>query len=230
MNVLAIGAHSDDADEFAGGTLARYAQLGHTVGICCMTDGRGFGNAPSVEALIATRKREFEESARLIGAAQTFWLGFPDGGLESNLPTRQALIDVFHDFAPEVLLTHPLDDYHADHIATYHLVTEASQKIRLAHVTYATVLYWESEGGHNFVPDEYVDITPVFDLKLRLMDVHRSQYDFGPDPLTGKVENFLYEDVFAMARFRGMQSSVKYAESFQHCRKQGRMRTYRVLP
>jgi len=62
------------------------------------------------------------------------------------------------------------------------------------------------------------------------MDVHRSQYDFGPDPVTGKVENFLYDDVLAMGRFRGMQSDVKYAEAFQHCRKAGRMRTYRVLP
>jgi hypothetical protein len=82
----------------------------------------------------------------------------------------------------------------------------------------------------NFIPDEYVDINAVFELKLRLMDVHRSQYDFGPDPVTGKVMNFLYDDVVAMGLFRGMQSSVKYAEAFQHCRKMGRMRTYRVLP
>jgi hypothetical protein len=70
---------------------------------------------------------------------------------------------------------------------------------------FSQLLVWESEGGHNFFPDEYVDISAMFELKLRLMDVHRSQYDFGPDPVTGKVENFLYDDVVAMALFRGMQ-------------------------
>ncbi len=222
MRILAIGAHSDDVDEFSGGTLARYIQMGNEVAFCCMTDGRAYGNAPTVEELVATRKREFEASAKLIGAACTFWLGYPDGELENNLATRRTLSEVIHAFDPDVLLTHPQDDYHADHIATHHLATYANR--------HAVLLYWESEGGLNFLPDEYVDITAQFDLKLRMMDIHHSQYDFGPDPHTGKVVNYLYEDVQAMARFRGMQSGVQYAEAFQHCRKYGRMRTYRVLP
>lgn len=222
MRILAVGAHSDDVDEFCGGTLSRLVGQGHTVGICCMTDGRAYGNATTIEELVSTRKHEFEDSARLIGAEKTFWPGFADGELESNLPTRKALIEIIQSFKPDVLLTHPQDDYHVDHIATHHLVIDASR--------HAAILFWEAEGGHNFIPDEYVDITPVFDLKLKMMDIHRSQYDFGPDPITGKVENFLYEDVSAMARFRGMQCGVKYAEAFQHCRKQGRMRAFRVLP
>ena len=84
MRILAIGAHSDDADEFCGGTLALYASQGHTVGICCVTDGRANGSVEPVEALVATRKQEFETSAAIIGAAETYWLGFPDGELENN--------------------------------------------------------------------------------------------------------------------------------------------------
>jgi N-acetylglucosamine malate deacetylase 1 len=231
MRILAIGAHSDDMDEFCGGTLRLYVQQGHTVGIACMTDGRANGSVSPVEKLVATRKKEFETSAAIIGASQTFWLGFPDGRLERNLAARQALEDVFTQFKPDVLITHPPDDYHPDHTATHQLVMDASQETWFPDsLSYAAVLFCEAEGGHNYIPDEYVDITQVFDLKLKMMDVHRSQYDYGPDPVTGKVENFLYDDVYAMARFHGMQASVKYAEVFQICRKHGRVRPSRVLP
>lgn len=230
MRILAIGAHSDDMDEFCGGTLALYARQGHTVGIACMTDGRANGNVEPVEALVAARKREFEGSAAIIGAEQTFWLGFPDGELEHSMPARRALEEVFHQFKPDVLITHPADDYHPDHTATHQLVMDASQQTLFEGSLYAVILFCESEGGHNFIPDEYVDISAVFDLKLKMMDVHRSQWDWGPDPVTGKVENFLYDDVIALGRFHGMQACTQYAEVFQICRKHGRLRARRVLP
>ncbi len=33
MRILAVGAHSDDVDEFSGGTLVRYVEAGHEVAI-----------------------------------------------------------------------------------------------------------------------------------------------------------------------------------------------------
>jgi LmbE family N-acetylglucosaminyl deacetylase len=230
MRVLAIGAHSDDMDGYCGGTLALYAQQGHTVGIVCMTDGRAYGNVSPVEELVATRKREFEQSASLIGAYQTFWLGFPNGQMQRSNTAQQVLEDLFIQFKPDVLITHPADDYHPEHMTTHHLVIDASVKTFFGHNLVTTILFCESEGGLNFIPDEYVDITPVFDLKLEMMNVHHSQYDWGPDPVTGKVENILVDSAVDMARFHGYQAMVKYAEAFQLCRKYGRMRTYRVLP
>ena len=229
MRILAIGAHSDDMDEFCGGTLALYVRQGHSVAICCLTDGRANGNVSPVEKLVETRKREFEASAALIGASQTFWLGFPVGRLERSMAARQVLEEIFIQYKPDVIITHPADDYHPDHTATHALVMDASQET-WSESGYAAILFCESEGGLNFIPDEYVDISAVFDLKLKMMDVHRSQWDWGPDPLTGKVENFLYDDVNALGRFYGMQVMVQYAEAFQVCRKMGRIRAARMLP
>jgi LmbE family N-acetylglucosaminyl deacetylase len=229
MRVLAIGAHSDDMDGYCGGTLALYARQGHTVGIACMTDGSAFGNVSPVEELIATRKREFEQSAGIIGASQTFWLGFPNGQLQRGIAAQAALEELFLKFKPDVIITHPADDYHPEHMATHDLVLDASVKTFFNNMV-TTILFCESEGGLNFIPDEYVDITPVMDLKLEMMSVHHSQYDWGPDPVSGKVENILADSALDLARFHGYQSMVKYAEAFQSCRKYGRMRTYRVLP
>lgn len=40
MNILAIGAHPDDTDILCGGTLALYAQAGHTVFVAVATNGK----------------------------------------------------------------------------------------------------------------------------------------------------------------------------------------------
>ena len=39
MNILAIGAHPDDVETCCGGTLAKYAKLGHKVFTATATNG-----------------------------------------------------------------------------------------------------------------------------------------------------------------------------------------------
>ncbi|HIH03907.1 MAG TPA: PIG-L family deacetylase, partial [Methanoregulaceae archaeon] len=63
MNVLALGAHPDDADIGCGGALALHADAGDRVTITCATDGEagGIGTAPT--ALAAIRREETEAAA-----------------------------------------------------------------------------------------------------------------------------------------------------------------------
>ena len=39
MNILAVGAHPDDLEILCGGTLAKYAKLGHNVTMAVLTNG-----------------------------------------------------------------------------------------------------------------------------------------------------------------------------------------------
>ncbi len=39
MNVLAVGCHPDDLEIGCGGTLAKYAKLGHSVFMCHVANG-----------------------------------------------------------------------------------------------------------------------------------------------------------------------------------------------
>src|SRR5689334_3277524 len=122
MNVLAIGAHGDDLELFCGGTLARYAAQGDHVVMCVVTDGRG-RPAGNPDEIAAIRKAEAEASAAVIGA-ESVWMGIPDGGLWFDEAARHLFVEAIRRAKPDVIITHPPDDYHPDHKTTSRLVMD----------------------------------------------------------------------------------------------------------
>jgi LmbE family N-acetylglucosaminyl deacetylase len=77
--VLAVGAHPDDCEFFAGATLAALAAEGARVVLVVCTDGaRSRGGDPG---LPARRREEAERAAKRLGAAELVMLGHPDGAL-----------------------------------------------------------------------------------------------------------------------------------------------------
>lgn len=237
MRILAFGAHSDDMDFFCGGTLTRFSQEGNAVGICCLADGRTGGKAETPEKLAELRRREFLESASVIDA-EAFWLGIEDGMVMDSLENRLALVEIIRSFQPDLLITHPPDDYHPDHVATSRLVMDASflsrstniktKSVRVTGV--APLLFCDSESGHNFLPDEYVDVSEVWEKKAQMLNVHRSQYEGWVNPISGQPENWVLARALVLSRFRGLQSNVLYAEAFKVFRAHGRVRAFRLLP
>jgi LmbE family N-acetylglucosaminyl deacetylase len=237
MRVLAIGAHPDDMDFFCGGTLARFAQLGHAVGICSLTDGRGGGKGAPPEQLAEIHRAEMNASASVVGA-ETCWLGVQDGLLADDVPTRLAVVEVLRGFQPDLIITHPPEDYHPDHVAASRLVMDASYIARNPNVATGSVrlpgvapLYFvDAESGHGFVPDEYVDVSDVWEAKTRMLDAHRSQYAGWVNPATGQLENWLVDRASVLGRFRGLQCGARYAEAFKIFHAHGRVRAARLLP
>jgi N-acetylglucosamine malate deacetylase 1 len=237
MRILAIGAHSDDVDFFCGGTLARFASQGHVIGICSMTDGRTGGKAATPDELARIRREEFLESAAVIGA-QGFWPGIHTGELFSDKETRRLLVDLLLSFKPNLIITHPPGDYHPDHVATTQLVMDASFVARNKNPAagsvhpsgVAALLFCDSELGHNFIPDDYVDVTDAWAQKTRMLDAHRTQYSGWQNPRTGQPENWVLDRAVVLSRFRGLQCGRKYAEAFQFYRAHGRVRPARLVP
>lgn len=240
MNVLAIGAHGDDLEMFCGGTLALYAQRGDSVTMCVVTDGRGRPKG-EMEQIIAIRKAEAQASADVIGA-RLVWLGVPDGGLWFDEPTRHLFIEAIREAQPDVIITHPPEDYHPDHKTTSRLVMDAAQVARTAnypskfapHRAVVPVAFMETERGIDFLPEDYVDISAVWELKLKMLMQHQSQMMPGaydptfvppPDELTA-----FYRYVSTVSAFRGLACDVNYAEGFRWWRAANRIVARRVLP
>ncbi|MDZ4766129.1 MAG: PIG-L family deacetylase [Chloroflexota bacterium] len=240
MNILAIGAHGDDLELFCGGTLARYAQRGDHVAMCVVTDGRGRPKGdPS--AIAAIRRAESAASAAIIGA-ESLWMGLPDGGLWFDEPTRHAFIEVIRRATPDLIITHPPDDYHPDHKTTSRLVMDAAQIARTAnyastlppHRAIVPIAFMEAERGIGFIPEEYVDIAAVWAQKLAMLDCHKSQLmPAGYDPdfaLPPPDENVFHQYARALSAFRGLAVNTPYAEGFRFWQAANRLVTHRVLP
>jgi len=68
MNILAIGAHPDDVETSCGGTLAKYAKLGHKVFTATATNGNVGSATLPMDEIAAIRKEEARRAAAHIGA------------------------------------------------------------------------------------------------------------------------------------------------------------------
>ena len=182
MRVLAVGAHPDDVEFSCGGTLAKYARAGHTVIMAYATNGdKGHFRIPPSE-LACIREKEARQAAAVIGA-EVIWMGYPDGDLFYDRPTRERFVDMLRQARPDIILTQNPDAYHPDHCATSQLVFGASFLATVPHFTTrypacdhpAPIYYFEPATTQRMHPPLYVDISDVFALKVEMAKAHQSQ-------------------------------------------------------
>jgi LmbE family N-acetylglucosaminyl deacetylase len=80
--------------------------------------------------------------------------------------------------------------------------------------------------GKGFEPEEYVDITGVFEQKREALLAHKSQYTW-----LKEFSAVDYADMMeTQARFRGYQAGVKYAEAFMGVKTYPRVTARSLLP
>jgi LmbE family N-acetylglucosaminyl deacetylase len=102
--VLVVGAHPDDAEFFAGGTLAEFAARGAEVHLAVCTSGsRGGRGMPDAAEV---RQAEQARAAAILGLADVTHLGLPDGELETTAKLRKTLVREIRRLRPEVVLGH----------------------------------------------------------------------------------------------------------------------------
>ena len=132
---LAIGAHPDDIEFGAGGTLTSWARDGCRVIMVVMTDGSKGSWRPDVDQaeLVAQRAAEQRAAAAVLGAAGVEMLGHIDGELENSMAVRARVASLIRSYRPDVVLTHdPWARYeiHPDHRATGWAVVDGAVAAR----------------------------------------------------------------------------------------------------
>ncbi len=100
LDVIAVGAHPDDAEIAAGGTLARLAQQGYRVGIIDLTDGEPTPNSPGPDA----RLEEAQKAAEVLGIQKRVTLDLPNRRLFDTFEARVALAKEFRKYRPRVVI------------------------------------------------------------------------------------------------------------------------------
>jgi LmbE family N-acetylglucosaminyl deacetylase len=149
---------------------------------------------------------------------------------------RRRVIDLLRETDPDVLFTHHPQDYHPDHRHLAQLVFDSyfqkglpfipGQKHPACRFAETQVYYLDTIGGIGFLPTEYVDITPVMDLKRRMLRCHRSQFKAMSDLARCDLEQL----VEIQSRFRGLAGGCVYAEGFTRLDSWQRGTSRRLLP
>lgn len=181
---MAIGAHPDDIEFGAGGTLAKWAEAGCHVTMVIVTDGSKGTWDPDVAPteLAARRRAEQAEAAAALGAAEVIHLGHVDGELEVSMALREEICRQIRVAAPDVLLTHdPWQRYqlHPDHRATGTAALDGVVAARdplffpgqgLAPHRPGAVLLWSADA-----PDHAEPVSTTIDSKIAALLCHSSQ-------------------------------------------------------
>ncbi|MBI1877956.1 MAG: PIG-L family deacetylase [Chloroflexi bacterium] len=233
MRILAIGAHPDDLEILCAGTLARYTQQGHQVVLAVATDGTAGHMVIKPPELAQIREQEARAAAVLIGA-EFIWLGFPDELIFNDQATRLAFVDAIRQARPDVIITHAPDDYHPDHRVVSSLVFDTSFMASLpniethypAHLVVPPIYYMDTIAGKGFHPAEYVDISATMETKRQMLACHQSQLSWLKDHDNIDVMEFME----VVARARGFQCNVPYAEGFRSADVWPRTPAQRLLP
>jgi LmbE family N-acetylglucosaminyl deacetylase len=185
LRILIIGAHPDDADIKAGGTAAKWSELGHVVRLVSLTDGRAGHQTMHGPELAARRRGEAQRAAAVIGATYEVF-DIPDGELSDGLEYRLRVIRLIRDFRPDLIITHRSTDYHPDHRFAGLLVQDASYLLTVPavcpdvpHLAQTPVILYFSDAFKKpcrFEPHVAVDIEAEFDRLVDMLHAHQSQF------------------------------------------------------
>ncbi len=221
IKILAVGAHPDDVEIGAFGTLDTCVKRGDQVIVCSISNGNMGSTTIPRKELERVRLIEAAKASNVIGAHYTCLL-FDDTTLSADNDEQvKKLTELIRSIRPEVIITHGEDDMHPDHGQANRLVLKSAVLSCLAHYecdspplsVMPSIYYMESVEGREMRPDIYVDISSSFENKIKALGEHASQLNFMADEKARDLFHFIE----VLGGYRGWQCGVRVAEAFTHC-------------
>jgi bacillithiol biosynthesis deacetylase BshB1 len=212
VDLLAIGAHPDDAEVGCGGVLASASLGGLRVGVADLTRGE-LATHGSPEQ----RGREADRAATILGLHERTALELPDGGVGTEPHHREVVVGLLRDLRPRLVLAPYPEDRHPDHAATGRLVREACvlaalRKFSSGSPHRPTALYHYMV-HQPIAPSFVVDVSGVWSRKMEAVRAYESQFR-PPDPETEIGGGAFLPLIEARARFYGAMIGVERGEAF----------------
>ena len=222
--ILIVGAHPDDPDAWAAGTVARWVDAGATVRYVIVTSGdKGVppDEITDPARFIARREAEQRASAAALGVDEVIFLHHTDGEVFDTLELRGQIVREIRRLKAEVVVTHdPLTTMlrqHPDHRAVgFAALAAVFPSCRLASffpdqaaegLEPHSVHMLLTAGG----PDDAtlrIDISDTFERKVAALMLHESQASAFVGGVRGRME--------ARASSMGAPVGLTHAEAFTY--------------
>ena len=222
LDILAIGAHTDDVELGCSGTLINEIKKGKKAGIIDLTQGE-LGTRGTVE----TRYQEAADAATIMGIAVRENLKMRDGFFQNDEAHQLQLIQKLRQYRPDIVIGNILEDRHPDHGRAGNLIYDACFLSGLKQIETkdddgniqekwrpSYLLHYIQDRFYE--PDVIVDITDVWEQRLEAIKAYKTQF-FNPgsgEPQTYISSPEFLESIKSRARLLGKRIGVPYAEGF----------------
>lgn len=221
LDVMAIGAHPDDAELSCSGVLLVEKKNGKKTGIIDLTQGE-MGTRGTAE----TRKQEAEDAAKILQLDVRENLGLRDGFFRNEEDDQLKVIEAIRKYRPEVILCNAPEDRHPDHGRGARLVSDACFLSGLRKVKTifngAEQEAWRPKYVLHYIqdrflqPDFVIDISEVMDIKLESIKAYGTQFH---NPGLNEPQTYIstpdfLESIIYRSKMMGKMIGVKYAEGF----------------
>ncbi len=221
IDILAIGAHPDDVELSAAGTLLKHRAMGFSTGVIDLTQGE-LGSRGTKE----TRKEEATAAAEILGLSARVNLKMADGFFEHSEENLRLLVEQIRRFKPSIVLVNAVSDRHPDHGKGSKLASEACFLAGLRRVE----TMWEGspqeahrpKAVYHYIQDRYlkpdfaVDVTDFVEQKFASIKAYKTQF-WDPSSTEPKTP-ISGEEFFEFLRGRmaefGRSIGTRYAEGF----------------
>jgi bacillithiol biosynthesis deacetylase BshB1 len=221
LDILAFGAHPDDVELSASGTIAKEVSLGKKVGIIDLTRGE-LGTRGTAEI----RDKEAAKAAEILGVVTRENLRFRDGFFVNDEKHQLEIIKMIRKYKPEIVLCNAIDDRHIDHGKGSKLVSDACflsglMKIEtdfdgLKQEAWRPKQVYHYIQWKNIEPDFAVDVTGFMDKKVASVLAYSSQFfdSNSNEPITPITSKNFLDSITYRAQDLGRIVGVDFAEGF----------------
>ena len=185
MNIVCFGAHPDDGEVYAGGTLVKWSQAGHRVLLVSLTNGDVGHHEMGAERLARRRADEARRSAEIGGFNERI-LDNHDGELMPTMALRKDVLRIIREWQADIVLTHRPYDYHPDHRYAAMAVQDAAYMVMVPRFCpevpalrkNPVFLYMMDDFTRPvaFQTDVAVDVSDVMDIKWAMLHAMDSQF------------------------------------------------------
>ena len=218
--ILLLVAHTDDETIGMGGTICRHINNGDEVYAFSMTDGVSSRQTCDKEN-VKTRLEASNKVSETLGFKWFKRENFPDNAMDSVplIEIVKVIEEAKKKINPNIIYTHSSADLNIDHrivnqatiTAFRPLKDECWREIRTFEIPSSTD-YGHKSVTNTFNPNLFIDISSYISKKLNALKNYEEEMLAPPNSRS-------YDGIQTLAKFRGNQSGLNYAEAFEVIRR-----------
>lgn len=224
--ILIIASHPDDEILGCGSTIHKLSKDNHDIHLLILGEGitsrQNNRNPNQVKKSLYNLKNEVKKSSKIVGIKSIELNNFPDNRFDSIplLDIVKVIEKKKNAIKPSIIFTHHENDLNIDHRITFQAVMAACRPLDIETVKeiysfeVLSSTEWQYQNQNNiFTPQYYVPISKIdLNAKIKAMQVYTSEKRKYPHPRSP-------EAIEILARWRGINIGVEFAEAFEVIRR-----------